>query len=283
MKNIYIYCDGGFGNRFNSLMNGLFIAKYCNYEPKIIWPINNWCRASFSELFASDLEEFTEFDPRTFFAQYGSVNFMHLNPFQQAMSVINPMGIHMAITDFIRPIQNNNLFFYCSTLCPWIARELLKPILDQLTFQNRILDTANSIIEQHCKGQEFFGIHLRCTDHAKSINLDDYLMHVANTPNSKFFICSDDAEIESKFMQYPNAFKYDKTSYVEKLVDGNWNTSITDSTGINFPFNVNRNSESVVQAMVDLVILSRSTLIATDFKSTFLQSAKLIQELTEDI
>ena len=283
MKNIYIYCDGGFGNRFNSLMNGLFIAKYCNYEPKIIWPINNWCRASFSELFASDLEEFTEFDPRTFFAQYGSVNFMHLNPFQQAMSVINPMGIHMAITDFIRPIQNNNLFFYCSTLCPWIARELLKPILDQLTFQNRILDTANSIIEQHCKGQEFFGIHLRCTDHAKSINLDDYLMHVANTPNSKFFICSDEAEVESKFMQYPNAFKYDKTSYVEKLVDGNWNTSITDSTGINFPFNVNRNSESVVQAMVDLVILSRSTLIATDFKSTFLQSAKLIQELTEDI
>jgi hypothetical protein len=229
------------------------------------------------------LEEFTEFDPRTFFAQYGSVNFMHLHAFQQAMSVINPMGIHMSITDFIRPIQNNNLFFYCSTLCPWIARELLKPILDQLTFQNRILDTANSIIEQNCKDQKFFGIHLRCTDHAKSINFDDYFLQVANTPNSKFFICSDDAEVESKFMQYPNAFKYDKTSYVEKLVEGNWNTTITDSTGTDFPYNVNRNSESVVQAMVDLVILSRSTLIATDFRSTFLQSAKLIQELTEDI
>ena len=109
------------------------------------------------------------------------------------------------------------------------------------------------------------------------------MAHVINNPGIKFFICSDSFEVETRFMQYPNTFKYDKTSYVEKLVEGNWNATITDSTGTDFPFNVNRNSESVVQAMIDLVILSRSTLIATDFTSTFLQSAKLIQELTEEI
>jgi hypothetical protein len=283
MKQIYIYCDGGFGNRFNSLMNGLFIAKYGNYEPKIIWPINNWCGATFTEIFNSTLEEFREFDQQTFFNQHDTNNFMHWNPFQPDLSVINPMGIYVSITDFMQSQPDKDLFFYSSTMCPWIDKQLLKPILDQLPFQPHILTIADIIIEHNCKDQKFFGVHLRCTDHTKSINLDDYIAHVANTPNSKFFICSDDFEIESKFMQYPNAFKYDKTSYVEKLVEGEWNTTITDSTGANFPYNVNRNSESVVQAMIDLVILSRSTLIATDFTSTFLQSAKLIQELTEEI
>jgi hypothetical protein len=283
MKQIYIYCDGGFGNRFNSLLNGLFIAKYCNYTPKIIWPINNWCRASFSELFASDLEEFKEFDQQTFFSQYNTNNFMHWNPFQPELPVINPMWINIGITDFMQSQPNNDVFFYSSTLCPWIDKDLLKPVLTHLPFQPHILTIADIVIDQYCNGKEFFGIHLRCTDHAKSINLDDYVAHVANNPHNKFFICSDSAEVETKFMQYPNVFKYDKTSYVEKLVEGEWNTTITDSTGANFPYNVNRNSESVIQAMVDLVILSRSTLIATDYTSTFLQSAKLIQELTEEI
>ena len=278
MNSIYIYCDGGFGNRFNSLLNGLFIAEYGNYEPKIIWPINNWCRARFSDIFASVLEEFKEFDPRTFFAQYDTVNFMHWNPFQQDLEVINPMGIYVAITDFMQLQPNKNVFFYSSTLCPWIAKDLLKPVFNQLPFQSRILNIANSVIETNCGDKEFFGIHLRCTDHANGVVLDDYLTHVGNNLDSKFFICSDDAEVESKFKQYPNTFSYDKTHYVEKLVEGDWRTVITDSTGAQFPFNVDRSSDSVVQAMVDLTILSRSTLVDTDLKSTFLQTAKLLQE-----
>jgi hypothetical protein len=204
---------------------------------------------------------------------------MHWNPFQPELVVQNPMWINTGITDFMRTQLDKDVFFFSSLLCPWIDRNLLRPIVRQLNFQQRILDTANAVINDHCADQEFFGIHLRCTDHAKIINFDDYLNKVANAPNSKFFICSDNVEVENKFMQYPNVFKYDKTSYVEKLVEGGWDTVITDSTGANFPYNVNRSSESVVQAMVDLVILSRSTLIETDFRSTFLQTAKLLQEM----
>jgi hypothetical protein len=283
MNTIYIYCDGGFGNRFNNLLNGLFIAKYCNYTPKIIWPVNNWCGATFSEIFHSDLEEFKEFDKETFFSQHDTNNFMHWNPFQSELVVYNPMWIHVGITEFMRSQPNKDVFFFSSQLCPWIDRNLLRPIVCQLDFQQGILDIADSVIKDKCDNKEFFGIHLRCTDHTKIINLDDYLSHVANTPNSQFFICSDNAEVETRFMQYANTFKYDKTSYVEKLVEGEWNTTIIDSTGANFPYNVNRNSESVVQAMVDLIILSRSTLVETDFTSTFLQTAKLLQEMKSNM
>jgi hypothetical protein len=279
MNTIYIYCDGGFGNRFNNLLNGLFIAKYCNYAPKVIWPVNNWCGATFTDLFVSDLDELKDFNQETFFSQYDTVNFMHWNPFQPDLSVQNPMWINQGITDYMKTQPDKDVFFFSSLLCPWIDRNLLRPLVKELPFQQRILDVADAIVRDKCNNKEFFGIHLRCTDHAKNINFDDYLNKVANAPNSKFFICSDNAEVENKFMQYPNVFKYDKTSYVEKLVDGDWDTVITDSTGANFPFNVNRSSESVVQAMVDLVILSRSTLIETDFRSTFLQTAKLLQDM----
>jgi len=283
VNTIYIYCDGGFGNRFNNLLNGLFIAKHCNYIPKIIWPVNNWCGATFTDLFDSSLEEFKEFDKETFFSQHDTNNFMHWNPFQPELVVQNPMWIHVGITDFMRTQPDKDIFFFSSLLCPWIDRNLLRPIVRQLDFQQRILDIASSVIKDKCNNKEFFGIHLRWTDHTKNINLDDYLSHVANNQDSQFFICSDSAEVEAKFMQYANTFKYDKTSYVEKLVEGDWNTVIRDSTGANFPYNVNRSSESVVQAMVDLVILSRSTLIETDFTSTFLQVAKLLQEMTSPI
>jgi hypothetical protein len=102
MNTIYIYCDGGFGNRFNNLLNGLFIAKYCNYAPKIIWPVNNWCGATFTDLFVSDLDELKDFNQETFFSQYDTVNFMHWNPFQPDLSVQNPMWINQGITDYMK-------------------------------------------------------------------------------------------------------------------------------------------------------------------------------------
>ena len=33
MKTLKIYCDGGFGNRFNALSVGLLIAKVGNFKP----------------------------------------------------------------------------------------------------------------------------------------------------------------------------------------------------------------------------------------------------------
>ena len=35
VKTLNIYCDGGFGNRFNALTVGLLIAKVGNFKPII--------------------------------------------------------------------------------------------------------------------------------------------------------------------------------------------------------------------------------------------------------
>ena len=51
MKTLKIYCDGGFGNRFNALTVGLLIAKVGNFNPVIMWPSTNWCRSLFETIF----------------------------------------------------------------------------------------------------------------------------------------------------------------------------------------------------------------------------------------
>jgi hypothetical protein len=64
---------------------------------------------------------------------------------------------------------------------------------------------------------------------------------------------------------------------VEKRVDGQWTTTTADHSGRLYPCNVNRGAASVEDALVDLLILSRSQIIKTS-NSTFLNTALLLQQ-----
>lgn len=41
MCNIYIFCEGGLGNRINTLINGLFLSTELNRKLILIWPQTN--------------------------------------------------------------------------------------------------------------------------------------------------------------------------------------------------------------------------------------------------
>ena len=56
MRKVIIFCDGGLGNRLNSLLGGLFIANQTQSSPVICWPENNWCGCNFKDLFNTDIE-----------------------------------------------------------------------------------------------------------------------------------------------------------------------------------------------------------------------------------
>ena len=82
----------------------------------------------------------------------------------------------------------------------------------------------------------------------------------------------------TRFIKNDNAFAYPKVKYVEKLTDdGGWRDTVVDDDGNEYSFNIERSDESVIDAMVDLLILSKSTILNTS-ESTFLKTALLIQE-----
>lgn len=279
MSKAFIYCDGGFGNRYNSLLSGLFLAWACKKEPLIIWPQTRWTEASFTDLFDSKLTEFTSFDKETFFTEYNPINLVHWNPWGANVEQHNCMGIYMGIDQFLKDREDRNILFYTSIICPWVDTNNLKPIIDLIPFQPYLIDTANKFIEENFESKEFFGLHVRRTDHAYKLDEDDYINQINNNKDKLYFICSDEQAAEDKFKNScSNVRTYNKKSYVELLnPEGGWNTVTKDEFGHQFPFNVKRPKESVIEAMIDLLILSRSTVINTDHRSTFLQTALLLK------
>lgn len=279
MSKVFIYCDGGFGNRFNSLISGLFLAKACNREPLIIWPETRWTEASFTDIFDSTIQEYKEFDSSTFFNEHDPVNIVHWNPWGAEVEQHNCMGIYMGIDQFLNSYSNRTVMFYTSVICPWVDIYGLQSILDQVPFQPYLKQAAQDFIQTNFNNSEFFGLHVRRTDHAYQINEDEFVDEINANPNQMYFVCSDDPQAELKFKNScSNVRTYNKTSYVELYnPEGGWNTLTRDETGHQFPFNVKRSKQSVIEAMVDLLILSASTVINRDHRSTFLQTATLLK------
>lgn len=279
MSKAFIYCDGGFGNRYNSLLSGLFLAWACKREPIIIWPQTRWAEASFTDIFDSSLPELKDFNKDTFFTEYNPINLVHWNPWGANQEQHNCMGIYMGIDQFLRDREDRNILLYTSVLCPWVDTNNLKPIIDMVPFQSYITQAADRFIIENFNTKEFYGLHVRRTDHAYQLNEEEFISQMNSNPNNLYFVCSDEQSAEEKFKNAcDNVRTYPKQSYVEMLnPEGGWNTVTSDEFGHQFAFNVKRSKQSVIEAMVDLLILSRSTVINTDHRSTFLQTAVLLK------
>jgi hypothetical protein len=81
--------------------------------------------------------------------------------------------------------------------------------------------------------------------------------------------------VNRRFAELPNCAVYRKTAFPEKLEDtASWQHWITDTEGRRFPYNIKRGAVSVVEGLVDLLILSRTEILVTS-GSTFLATARL--------
>jgi hypothetical protein len=278
MKNIYVHCDGGFGNRYNVLLSGLFLAKKFDLNPIVIWKENNWCGAGFHDLFDVEQMVYEDFNHLTFFNEHDTFNLIHENQFGQKLAFISPFSLNNL--DVVRGYLTNHdkdIMFFTNLIPRWVdLNEVYRDIIPSLEFVPEICEEVENF--KKTLPEEYYGVHIRKTDFLNEVNDDSVYEFVKSNTDKTFFICSDDEETERRFTELPNAFSYPKTSYVEKLVDGTWNDRIVDSTGNAHNFNVNRPKESVKQAIVDLLLLSYSNLVNTNLRSTFLQIALHFQK-----
>jgi hypothetical protein len=267
------------------LVSGLYLAHECNLTPIIIWESNNWCGASFSELFDSNVLTLYGFDYATFFNQNPTLNIIHENQFHQPLESIHPGAFsHINEIKALVDEKKMNVFYYTNLMPSWVdMATVYERILPLIPFTKDIKEKAAKFLDQ--LPRNFHSIHRRKTDFAGiSETSDDYFVNVVkNNPNKIFFVCSDDKQTELDFAKYNNVRVRDKASYVNKLVDGDWNTTIQDSTGNIFNFNVDRNSLSVQEAIVDLLILSNSYIVNKHSLSTFLHTATLLNDYSKHL
>jgi hypothetical protein len=276
-RSIHIYCDGGFGNRFNGLVAGLLIARLAALEPIVVWPRNNWCGAGFADLFAAS-QNVLDRELLTYGAEKDHFQFCmtedHLNLGVANLSPLHATSLEQTLGYLQAGTQD--VFFHTPLIPAWLDLALVKEQVRQLPLQSAIVSRAMAFIASR-RLSDYYGIHIRKTDFGSNASDDKGLFELLrNCPQKRFFVCSDDAGVEQQFATLANVTTYPKRAYVEPLVEGGWNTPTADHSGRVYDCNVNRSALSVEDAVIDLLILSHSQVVDTS-SSTFRNTALLMQ------
>lgn len=274
---IHIYCDGGFGNRFNGLVAGLLIAKMASLKPIVVWPLNNWCGASYEDLFSSSATVLDK-ELQTYVPEKNDFQFFmtedHLNMGVPNQSPLEISSLGQAL-DYIQS-GNQDVFFHSPLIPAFLDQAEVKLQVGQLQIQKAIVKKAQDFIASR-QLTDYLGVHIRKTDFGSNGSDDNGLFELLrNSPQKQFFVCSDDAEVEARFATLSNVATYPKRAYVETLVEGGWNTPTEDHSGRVYACNVNRSATSVEDAVIDLLVLSYSQIVDTS-NSTFRNTALQMQ------
>ena len=261
MRTLNIYCDGGFGNRYGTLLGGLAVANYHKMRPVVVWRNTSACRLSFHEIFMSDidvvdmpLEEFSD-----------NILFMHEN-FIQGVKNYN-INSFESIDDL--PVADCGSYVYNNNWIPqWMNEDLVVEMGRQLKFVDKIKNFCDEYCRKHSINSFTIGIHLRATDfNTYTPKFDKEWKWIEGQPDEKFFVLSDDPNVEKKFSKLKNVIVRMKEHYVEK-----------ENKDAGWCGNIERSSESVMDALLDLTILSKTNIMVNS-PSSFLKTALLLRKI----
>ena len=273
---IYILADGGLGNRMAGLIAGFITADRLGMQPVICWPSNNWCGCRFNDLFDDRQHDVNCLGIRDLFHEWADRVFLtHENQIQAELRHTAAHGRHGE--QLARDLRKD-VVFYTARVPEHLPADLIPKTLCRLQPHKRVQAIVNNFLEQHSIDSGTVGLHLRKTD---QYNLDedwwyDYVQRKG--AGRRYFVCSDDRDTESRFAELKNVVTFPKTHYVEKLVAGPWRQdAVQDPDGRLFPNNINRTRQSVIQAWIDLLILSETYILPT-VKSSFSQVAHWLKQ-----
>jgi len=272
---IHIYCDGGLGNRLLMMFSGLYFASQANKPFIIHWPANNWCGCNFNDIFDNEYNT-TNFNLKLVDdILHNCTLLIHADQIgHKPNKMINNINLSkQTMIDLFK--SEPNILYFGDSLHKSLTPTDIIEVINQLKISKNILDKVSKFnIIDH------YGIHVRGTDfpEAPLATVDQLENEVKNNTDKKYFICSDQKDIENIFKKYENIIMLEKTNYVERLdKTKGWNGRITDDLNRSFNFNVDRNKVSVIEAFCDMILLSKTKLIKTS-NSSFLKCAYILSK-----
>ncbi len=275
-KNV-VFCDGGLSNRLNALIFALNLMDRYSQDLTISWPLNNWCGARFSNLFETnlavvnhDLHYFKERED-----DYCLI--FHENQCGFTNDKINFNSTFQSYDDYEFLIKDARPFLYYNNLIPgFVSIDEIKKALSHLNLNEEIKQQAIKFCNENNINNSVYGLHIRKTDFGNSIN-DDSLFNTVMNSKEEFFVCSDDKDTNEKFALLPNCHVFEKSFFPEKSkLEASWNEVIVDDQERSFAFNIKRSEDSIIEALIDLLILSQTTQIQTSH-STFLRMSLILK------
>lgn len=257
VKKIIAMCPAGLGNRIKCLVSSIKscdeqIDKGIDAEVYTYWPLNDACGCEIKELFKP------------------SVPWKELFKGVVEASEVEARNGNAELNKSWKFINNKNkeLDFKYHKLSKVEINEFL-PYFGFIKPAQDIQDTAwafmNRYKESFDKG-EVIGVHIRkgdfkvSFDGRQNISTEDKFIEKINAllevnPNYKFLLCTEDEETEEKFKEVFHEY--------------------SDDIIINFPkrFRGRSSPESIKEAFVDILLLSKCPIILGTFLSTFTEIA----------
>ena len=274
---LQIFCDGGFGNRLNTLLSGLAIANLFGLRATVFWPRNNWCQAAFDDIFSNkfDISEQSLSDLAG--TLDNAIVLLHDQLGADTLRVPFHSAYAYASTDDFSAqalATGKDIFYYPALIPPWLPMDLVAGAIQTCHYQAPIREAATIFVGKTI-GQPFHGLHLRRTDLNAGFTDSEVQDIVRQHPKEAFFVCSDDPLAEALAAAHAHVYHREKRAYVDKRnVQGEWTTLTADDDGRLYHSNIDRNAESVVDAVIDMLILAHSTIVGFS-GSTFQNMARL--------
>ncbi len=271
-----VLCDGGLANRLNALLFALILKRRFGHEWRISWPLNNWCGAPLEALFVPplphdtlSLTHYRQHDARTMLMQENQLDF-------PPERLVLHRDLH-GFDDYRKHLDTNSGIVYFHNLIPaWVEPAEVHATLRSLRLAPEVEARAWAFCEQQSIDASVVGVHIRKTDFGDAVN-DGAIFDAMGKSPKRHFVCSDDALVNRRFATLPNCAVFEKSHFPEKREKAAaWQHLSVDDDGRSFPYNIERSGASVVEGLIDLLILSRTELIATS-GSTFLAMARLLR------
>lgn len=277
---IVIYCDGGFGNRLNTLISGLAVARVYRLSAKVCWPRNNWCQAGFFHVFANSLDVTEHSLSDLAGTLTNTLPLLHDTLGANALGVsFHSAYGYASLDDFGRDAvaSGKDLFYYPALIPPWLPLEYAVLELQGLIFAPSIRDEVARFVSD-IMGRPFHGLHLRRTDLNVGFSDEEVQELVRQHPQETFFVCSDDPIAEAMAVAHPHVHRRVKNDYVGKRnTVGTWNELTSDDDGRMYHSNIDRSAASVIDGVIDMLILAHSSIVGFS-GSTFQNMARLCGE-----
>jgi hypothetical protein len=265
MRKIIALLDGGLGNKFNGLYSAIHLSKLYNKTLHINNVRNNMGDFDLKKLFNIPYE-YTEYTHTQF--DKAIPIFLHKNYFKYNRNTHNISTINPSIEEFIfltdRIIMND------------IG---LRNVINDLSINENIKNVVSEFLVKNNINKNTIGIHIRGSDSSCRLqNINDSFDLINKNRNKMIFACTDEREIFDKFKQYNNIVYYNTTQFTEKFNKQlDWNGSVVDSDNRRWNYNATRNEQSVIDAFIELMILSKTNIVSNN-SSTFLKWAKRFGE-----
>lgn len=271
------FCDGGLSNRLNVLIFAMILRRRFGNTWTIAWPRNSWCGAAFERLFTTDVEVVDK--PITHYKKHETDHMflIHENQgnFDPARVVFNKDFV--SYDDYQRfLVMHPSTFYYNSLIPSFASMEDIAAGVGAIRLNEEVRATAVGFCNTSKIDEAVLGLHIRKTDFGDKVN-DAELYQLVAASSQRFFVCSDDAEVNDRFGQLSNCSVFQKSHFPRKRDENaawlSWNT---DQEGRLFPFNIERSEEATIEGLVDLLILSRTTPVRASH-STFFNMALLFK------